>query len=89
MPPLLDRMPTGSALPGIGTLSLRSQPRSRSSWTACCGVIQTVSESSVSARATETDCVSVRPGGSAIPCASKNPSTSCLGAVPVPGMTSG
>jgi hypothetical protein len=82
-------MPTGSSLPGIGTLSSRSQPRSRSSWTACWGVIQTASESSVSARATDTDWVSVRPGGSAIPCAANSPSTSCLGAVPVPGMTSG
>jgi hypothetical protein len=87
--PLLDSRPTGSALPGTGTLSRESQPRSMSSWTGCCGVIQTASESRVRARATETDCVSVRPGGSAMPWAAKNPSTSWRGAVPTLGMTSG
>ncbi len=48
--PLRDRMPTGSALAGTGTLRRRSQCRSRSSLTGCCGVIHTASETRVSAR---------------------------------------
>lgn len=87
--PLRDSSPIGSALAGTGTLSRASQPLSRSSCTACCGVIHTASESRVSARATETDCVSVRPSGNAMPCASKNPSVCVRGTVPTPGITSG
>lgn len=87
--PLRHSSPIGSALAGTGTLSRLSHPLSRSSCTACCGVIHTASESRVSARATETDCVSVQPSGNAMPCASKNPSVCVRGTVPMPGMTSG
>ena len=52
-------------------------------------VSHTALEPTVSARATEIDWVSVRPGGSAMPCAWKNPSTWCRGAVAAPGMTRG
>ena len=58
--PLRDRMPTGSALPGTGTLSRRSQRRSRSSWTGCCGVIHTASETQ-GQRAGDGDRLGFRP----------------------------
>ena len=70
--PLRHKRPTGSAPPGTGMLSRHSHPLSMSSCTACCGVIHTESDSRVSARATDTDCVSVRPGGNEIPWVSKN-----------------